>query len=224
MDKTILKKIMKAGPYLLIGILGFFLLRECSKNKSNKETIKMISVKTDTIYRNKIFKVIEYKDSLKPSTITIWKNAKPQFSKVVIKHDTLLLLSNKDSMIVNQLFLTTYPNNSKLISANFKLKSLDLTLLSIEGLTESKHFDIDVSKYNYIYSNNKLSYQKKSNLQFTPGLDFEFRPLNQLSDLNLYLKLKTLNFIYMAGVNGYLYPKFNKTGYDILLKIGYEFK
>lgn len=86
-------------------------------------------------------------------------------------------------------------------------------------------YKIDPSRFNYQFSNGKLTSKAKPIYQrLHPYIEFGIRPLNQLYDLSSGVSFETSRFNYNICLNFFYYPKFSpQVGKDIQLSIIYKF-
>lgn len=211
---------------LIILICIYF--RQCEKVKTLKEDLKRVSLKTDTVHISKIFEIPKpYPEYLKPEVIKIY------LRDTIIKWDNISLTgkdvvlsttSNKDSILINNLFLSTYPFNEKLLYLGLMKNQLTLSLLDIGGDTKSYLYTIDLESYAYSYSYQNMSYKKIKKLHIKPFVEYSYRPLNNFQDLELGLNLKTKVINYKLGLSGFYYPSIQKNpGWDLKFSIIYNF-
>lgn len=216
-------------PYLIALILGFLWLRQCSETKSLKSENEILESKSDTVFKRDTLKIPKpYPIYLKPEKVIIYKTdtTRVPYKEVKIVRDTIVLLSPETNPLkVNKQFLLQYPTSSKLVSFDLSHSKLQLDLLSIDGVISRNSYPLDFNRYNYRYSDNKMTVKKKRVLKVEPDISYSFRPLNNLHDLTFQLKFKTSKFSYNLGINTFLYPKFQQNfGYDAQVGISYNFK
>ena len=68
--------------------------------------------------------------------------------------------------------------------------------------------------------------QKRKSLikRFSPLTELQWRPFNNLWDLNLGLKYNTSKFNYELGLNLFYYPRIKTNpGIDLYFKLSYQF-
>lgn len=224
MDKT--KLILGA---LLIG-LGFLYLNQCSEIKDLRSLINLEqgNLKTDTVIRIDTIKIPEpYPIKSAPEVITIYeKEPTKVYENISLIGDSIKLFNvGKDSLLMTSLFLSSYPMNPKLLYFSLSNKSMNLSLMSIDGRVQTNQYKLDLNKYDYSYQLSGMSLKPKNNKwSIKPYLSYNLRIKNQFHDLGFGLKLNTNRFTYEAGLNGYYYPTILKNpGIDLQLGVTYNF-
>lgn len=203
----------KITTFLLLGItiiLCFGYLhqrREISKLNAQPKVIG----KTDTIYVNKDYKPVkEYTTQLLPQYVFLYGN---YWSNKNEKDNITDTISNQalegDSLV------------QMLISKE------DLSLSFFSPLNDSyftEKFKLDLENFEYNWVNGQLTQNKvRFKPELHPYIYTKFRPLHTLTDIGLGLSLKTHNFQYKLGFNGYYYPSLNKPlGIDLEFSITYN--
>jgi hypothetical protein len=213
---------------IVVGILSYTTLLNRNKIKAQREEIGILKLNTDTVYRSKVIKVPKPYEVVLPPTMVIFytDTGNIKYNTMRLYQNHIALIDNKlnDSLMIHKHFLTRFPLSEKLISFELKERSLNLQLLSLSGITKEKKYNLDLQRFNYRYVNNELSRNRRVRFQIIPEVEYSYRMLNQLHDLNMSLNLKTKNFNYVMGVSGFHYPQFQKTGYDARLMIRYNFR
>lgn len=220
----------KCLPYILILVLGFLYLRQCSQVRDLKSEIQDLELRPDTVYKNQGIKIPEpYPVPSPPEKVIVYLSdtVKATYKEIKFVDNFIGLYTPgySDSILVNKWFLLLYPQNNKLISFDLTSSKLDIDLLTTQGLTVRNQYKLDLERYNYRMVNNSMTAKKKFLFQVKPELEYTFRPFNNLHDLNLGLNFKTRRFIYELGVNANYYPGLNqnKIKYDMLVGIKYRF-
>lgn len=213
---------------VVIGVLTYFLFYSRSTINHQREEIETLKLKTDTVYRDRLIKVLKpFETILPPKLIVMYQDTgSTRFDLIKLHGNNLVLFDTKlnDSLIISKRFLTHYPLSEKLIGFELDRNSLNLQLFSISGFAKEKKYDLDLDRFKYRYTNNELSRKKRFNLTLIPEVEYSYRMLNKLHDLNVSLNLKTSGFNYVIGLNGFYYPTFEKTGYDVNFTVRYNFR
>lgn len=224
---------MKTERILSLSLSALFLglfLHQCFENKSYKGKLNQsLNHKTETIFSEKPYKVPNlFDNSLQPLNVVFYPNpdiSKP-VNKVILIRDTIRLYTNdnRDSTLnYHTNFLTFHPYASKLVNLNLTSNSLQLDLLAPEGSIYSEYYPLNLTKYDYRYQENRLSFKKKK-LKLNFEASYSFRPLNNFHDIDLMIKFDTNRFTYGIGLNTYIYPTFDKPiGFDPIFKVTYRF-
>ena len=145
---------------------------------------------------------------------------------VIYHNDTIKLLYPDSSFIsVSPQFLSQFPNSSKLIQFLLTDTDLKLGLLNTDGKLFEKVYSIDTDKYSYNYFEDNMTQKRKSFIKrFSPLTELQWRPFNNLWDLNLGLKYNTSKFNYELGLNLFYYPRIKTNpGTDLYFKLSYQF-
>lgn len=123
--------------------------------------------KTDTVYIHEPYVPdILPKDTIKPNTLTIWKVDSSQLNeyKLRIIQDSIrysiMIQGLRDSIMISEVFLKTYPRNPKLLGLQLYRDSMNLITMSIEGVTSTEKYNLFLQDYNYIWNNQGLGYTK----------------------------------------------------------------
>lgn len=92
------------------------------------------------------------------------------------------------------------------------------------GRMIQKTFNLDLYSREYLYTQGKLTYKKLPlHNRIKPSLEFSYRPVYNLMDLNCGLYFETSKFNYKLDFNVFYYPRFNnKPGSDIRFSIIYK--
>ena len=180
---------------------------------------------TDTVYVSRFFeREPDFKFTQIPERVFVFFSDTTEVEKVVLKTDTLIVYQKDSSSIqYSTLFLTQYPESSKLIQMNLSDK-LKITMLNPQGRIYQEVYPIDLNCFDYSYSSH-LSYQRKSFWKrWTPFVQLQVRPFHSWVDLDLGLNYKTSNLQYEFGINGFYYHHLNNPlGADLFLRLRYEF-
>ena len=145
---------------------------------------------------------------------------------IIYHNDTIKLLYPDSSFIsVSPQFLSQFPNSSKLIQFLLTDTDLKLGLLNTDGKLFEKVYSIDTDKYSYNYFEDNMTQKRKSFIKrFSPLTELQWRPFNNLWDLNLGLKYNTSKFNYELGLNLFYYPRIRTNpGTDLYFKLSYQF-
>ena len=145
---------------------------------------------------------------------------------IIYHNDTIKLLYPDSSFIsVSPQFLSQFPNSSKLIQFLLTDTDLKLGLLNTDGKLFEKVYSIDTDKYSYNYFEDNMTQKRKSLIKrFSPLTELQWRPFNNLWDLNLGLKYNTSKFNYELGLNLFYYPRIKTNpGTDLYFKLSYQF-
>ena len=145
---------------------------------------------------------------------------------IIYHNDTIKLLYPDSSFIsVSPQFLSQFPNSSKLIQFLLTDTDLKLGLLNTDGKLFEKVYSIDTEKYSYNYFEDNMTQKRKSLIKrFSPLTELQWRPFNNLWDLNLGLKYNTSKFNYELGLNLFYYPRIKTNpGTDLYFKLSYQF-
>ena len=145
---------------------------------------------------------------------------------IIYHNDTIKLLYPDSSFIsVSSQFLSQFPNSSKLIQFLLTDTDLKLGLLNTDGKLFEKVYSIDTDNYSYNYFGDNMTQKRKSFIKrFSPLTELQWRPFNNLWDLNLGLKYNTSKFNYELGLNLFYYPRIRTNpGTDLYFKLSYQF-
>jgi hypothetical protein len=129
-------------------------------------------------------------ENMPPKTVEIFDKPTPESQHASVGFDTLGMISLYDSIArartpIDRLYLTQFPKANKLINGQFGHDSVNLTMLSIDGLIKTEKYPVDLSLYKYDFRNNlmnatelsaseKKKYtQKKSNLYNGTYIDYQ---------------------------------------------------
>lgn len=214
---------------ILISIIVILLFRVNSIKKQNNQ---MDYRYFDTIYVDKPYEVEKpYKVIEEPELVTVYKTDTVYVDEIKLIRDTIFMKDtlrvfvngNKYDYLAD--FLTSYPNNDKLIQMKLDDKALSLTTLTTKGITLNQLFDINTEVREYNLVNNALSSKRKPFIKrFDLFLQFTVRPFNNLYDLDLGIKYNTSKIKYGIGLNTFYYPRFNNDlRFDMFLRVNYIF-
>ena len=216
--------------YLILIAIIIVLLFRVNNIKKQNNSIGYQSF--DTIYVDKPYIVEKpYKVIEKPKLVTVYKtdtvyvDAIKLIRDTVFMKDTLRVFVNGNKYDYLTDFLTSYPDNDKLIQMKLDDKALSLTTLTTEGVTLNQLFNINTEVREYNLVNNALSSKRKPFIKrFDPFLQFTVRPFNNLYDLDLGIKYNTSKIKYEIGLNTFYYPRFNNDlRFDMFLRVNYIF-
>lgn len=240
-----LKNISKFIVLLLIALTTIYLcLRIYTLEKENNVQRKYIdelsnNQRTDTIYLDKVYTEPKvYSNTLNPELVTVTKLPKNHNHHVHVngsKPSTVWFDSLKkgegfkesistDIEVHQSLSTNSGPSRDSLISFSFSVNRLTTTHI-LDTTVISKDFNIDVSRYQYLYMNGNLSYKKiPIKKRLDPYIELSYRPFNNMADLTGGIYFETSKFNYKLGLNMFYYPKLqNKIGSDVRLSITYKF-
>ena len=214
--------------FIVMAIVIFWLWETNKSLKYDLENSSMVH-KVDTVYKDSPYIPIElYKSTQLPKRVTIYKPpiVIPSIDTISIKTDTVkIYLRDSSTVSYNQSFLTNYTNQPKLLGLELTDTKLNIDLFNPNGDTYSQDYTINTNTYQYKFDGNSLTYKKKpliKRLDFS--VSYQFRPINNLHDLDLSIKYNTSKFNYVMGINGFYYPKYkNLPGWDLFFKVEYHF-
>ena len=224
-----IKHWVKVGIFI---VMAFTILRLYESNRDLKydldNTLPTVH-NVDTVYRDRPYIPLKpYKLTQSPKKVIFYQPPIiiPSIDRVIVKTDTVkIYLRDSSTVEYNSTFLTNYTNSSKLLGLELTDKKLSVDLLSTNGDTYSQKYNINTNKYHYRFDGNSLTYKKKPFLKrFDLVVSYQFRPLNNLHNLDLCIKYNTSKFNYVMGIDGFYYPKYKNTpGWDIFFKVEYNF-
>lgn len=233
-----MKEKIKSLVILILLVLTIYLCFRIfqSGKKFNKAPQSSDSVITDTVYLSAkdYSKVKPYSDGLvNPNTLMVYSfPVKVKVNGSGTKADTLFA-DCKESNIAD---CNTHNNLYRLCTGPLLYDSISQIILknnwleittknTLDSTYKIRKFNIDLSKYNYNWTDNQLTYKKKLNLKLLPYIKGSYRPFNNLTDLNAGISLETRRFNYNLGLNLFYYPNLsNKIGKDLEISITYKFK
>lgn len=226
-----MKERIKSLVILILLVLTIYLcFRIFQSGKKFNKASQSNPVITDTVYlpAKDYSKVKSYSDGfVNPNTLMIYSSpVKVNVNGSGAKADTLFANCNNESP--NNLYQLCpgpllYDSISQIILKNNWLEIT--TKNTLDSTYKIRKFNIDLSKYNYNWVDNKLTYKKRINLQLVPYIKGSYRPFNKLTDLNAGISLETGKFNYNLGFNLFYYPNLsNKVGKDLEISITYKFK
>ena len=224
-----MKEKIKSLVILILLVLTIYLCFRIfqSGKKFNKAPQSSNPVITDTVYlpAKDYSKVKPYSDGfVNPNTLMIYSSP-VKINGSGTKADTLFANCNESN---NHLYRLCpgpllYDSISQIILKNNWLEIT--TKNTLDSTYKIRKFNIDLSKYNYNWTDNQLTYKKKLNLKLVPYIKGSYRPFNNLTDLNAGISLETGKFNYNLGFNLFYYPNLsNKVGKDLEISISYKFK
>lgn len=200
-------KIWILSGLTLLAILFSFILgyNRGYKNIPYREVV----LKTDTIYVDKPYIPEDIpKDTVKPKTVVMWKVDSSQLMEYKLRliqdsvKYSLLIQRLRDSFLISEVFLKTYPGNPKLLGLNIYRDSLNLTTMTIDGVTKSEKYNLYLQDYNYVWSTsglgyNKTKYKKEKSNPFSHyfGMQYDFfnRQILPIYQIRLNIKKFELN-------------------------------
>lgn len=216
MKTTVILTLVNLALVITLGILF-----SKSLSPENQNTV------TDTVFIEKVLKPeVQYKIKEVPKTVYRYQTDTVVVEKVVLKKDTVILtLEDSAKLEVSTQFLTQYPSTDRLIQLLLDSENLSLSLQNTKGEVFKKEYSVDILNNSYNYVNNTLTSKKKSFIKkLSPYVEAQYRPFNNLMDLNLGLKYNTRKINYEIGFNTFYYPEFSKSlGADLYLKLNYIF-
>lgn len=202
--------------FVLGGILTWILF-------NNPKPSMNIIHDTDTIRVSKIKIIDPYPNILNPHLIEI-SDTIPSYGQIKIIRDTIHYVSRDTIIIYSPRFLDLYPESDKLIQLLISQNELKLNLLNNQGMNYSKSYSLDLTKYQYNYFQNDMTYKKISfKDKLNPYTELTYRPFHNFLDLDLGIKYNTSRVNYKAGVNFYYYNSLNSIGADLFIKFSYQF-
>ena len=225
-----MKERIKSLVILILLVLTIYLCFWIfQRGKKFNKALQSNPVITDTVYlpAKDYSKVKPYSDGLvNPNTLMIYSSpVKVNVNGSGTKAATLFANCNESN---NHLYRLCpgpllYDSISQIILKNNRLEIT--TKNTLDSTYKIRKFNIDLSKYNYNWTDNKLTYKKRINLQLVPYIKGSYRPFNKLTDLNAGISLETGKFNYNLGFNLFYYPNLsNKVGKDLEISITYKFK
>lgn len=167
--------------------------------------------------------------TLSPETIFKEVVLPKKLSRQSIIPSTVILPPNLDSHKSQQDSQSSIYNTLRdsVAAVEINKRSLKFTFQDSMGNLSQVDFQVDPTKYQYLWVDGQLTAKKLSlfkRIQFKPYVGATYRPLNNLTDIEGGIKLKTQHLEYKVGVNGFYYPRFQKNpGWDVILGIQYEF-
>ena len=211
-------------------IMAFVIFRLCESNRDLRYDLDNVlpSHTVDTVYKSKPYVPLKLYDLPQlPNKVIFYK---PPIilpiEKVIVRTDTVRIYL-KDSTVIdyNNRFLTSYPNSPKILGLELNDRRMSIDLLSTSGDTYSQQYKINTNKYQYRFDGTSLTYEKKPFIKrFNISASYQFRPLNNLHDIDLGIKYNTSKFNYVMGINGFYYPRYkNNPGWDIYFRVEYNF-
>lgn len=121
-------------------------------------------------------------------------------------------------------FITGSPQDIRIKSSFFMCEDRLTVDEPYNGIMIQKTFNLDLYSREYLYTQGKLTYKKLPiHNRIKPSLEFSYRPVYNLMDLNCGLYFETSKFNYKLDFNVFYYPRFNnKPGSDIRFSIIYK--
>lgn len=220
-----MKDLIKNIGLVVLGFVILFLIYKWQMAEKNEKIyINNIKGKSDTLYVNKyLTPEKEYVYTSIPTTVIKYKHDTVRLDSVVIK-DKIIKTYLKDTLYsqFNMGYLTNYPKSEKLIQLSLTNKNLDLSLVTLNGEVISKSFIINTENYNYLYTNNNLTFKNKFRLCLSAA--YYIRPVVNMHDINIDLSVKTGKLQYIGGMNLFYYPNYKTNiGITPILGIKYNF-
>ena len=219
---------MKVSVSVILNIIFCILIVILlSKTVSMSRDLLNQKEKTDTIWVDRPFTPEpEFKEPVKPENVTGYRIDTITITDIQLQHDTVFItLEDSTKLQVSTLFLTQYPNTSRLLQLLLSEDKLNLSLQNTLGEVFTEEYKLDLQNCSYNYLENAMTQNRKKFIKkIHPYAELQFRPINTLIDVNLGLKYKTSKTNYEIGLNGFYYPRQSKKlGADIYLKLNYEF-
>lgn len=222
---------MRKSTYILVGIIliliaGIISLSVWNSHLRSEDYQSPVDTgETDTVYVSRFFdREIDFEFDQIPERVFVFFSDTTEVERVILKTDTLTVYQKDSSSIqYSTLFLTQYPESSKLIQMTLSDK-LRMTMINPQGNIYQEVYSIDLDRFKYSYSSH-LTYQKKSFWKrWTPFAQLQVRPFHSWIDLDFGLIYKTSNLQYEFGINGFYYHHLNNpVGADLFLRMRYEF-
>lgn len=107
---------------------------------------------TDTVYVPEPYEVPKpYSVATPPITITkfLIDSSIIERYELAIRDKDLIIKGLEDSLVINNLYLTQYPSNPKILSMGLKRDTIKLGFLEIAGNIEEYKTPIDLNRYSY---------------------------------------------------------------------------
>lgn len=216
---------------ILLGISIYLCFQIYRERQNSTSAITIPHILPDTIYMplSKYSKAIPYEDEYLPSEVWIYqtpngyslhrdggsesRNSQDRINTLSL--DTTKQFQGSDPLLYDSISQILLKNNW-----------LELTTKNtLDSTYKIRKFKIDPVKYNYNWTDNKLTYKKRINLQLVPYIKGSYRPFNKFTDINAGISLETGKFNYNLGFNLFYYPNLsNKVGKDLEISITYKFK
>lgn len=205
-----MKNFMIVVLLIILAVVSFELFK-ISKSQSIPEDEKLFPLRTDTVYVDKPFKPDKpLGTEVKPITVTQYRIDTVYIDSIRIEKEIVYINTDKDTITYHTNFLTQYTTAPKLLQLDVNKKKLDLTLLSTEGTIRQESHNVDLTKYQYRYTDGRMSAQRyKSKLKIGFQASYMVRPLKNFHDVNINIVLKTTKIYYIGGINTYYYPSLN---------------
>ena len=213
-----MKKFIKYLVFIAILILTSFISIRINNHLHKPEH----QVVTDTIWVKRFKPAVPYKIIEVPKLFMFYRIDSVKVKEIIHDHNVIqVVLGNNQVLNYSTQFLAQYPNANKLVQFTVKSHKLNLTQFNSQGQLYTEVYNFNPEKYNYIYTQNKLTSQSKGFFQnFGFSADLMFRPMSNLWDANIGLNHKTSIFIYEVGLNAHYYPTFSKiVGFDPYIRI-----
>lgn len=222
---------MKKSTYILWGVIlilsasVIYLVIRNSHLRSGDYQSSVDTGKTDTVYVSRFF---DREDDLKipviPNSVFFYFTDSIPVKEVILQRDTVTLVVPDSTMIhYNTSFLTQFPNAPKFLQMKLN-KGLELTFLNTQGKVYTESFQVDPSRYNYLYTNHLTAEKKSFFSRIQPYTQLTIRPIHSMVDLDLGLSYKTKRMQYEFGLNGFYYPSLSSPlGADVFLRVRYNF-
>lgn len=209
--------------------MGLVIFYQHETIKNLNDVSNLVDTKTDTIYVNDTITLYEeYDNTQPPKELVIYKKdtVYVPYKEVIVKNDTVILISDKlDSLKISKWYLLQHPGASKLLSLEVDNNELNFQLLPIDGNPVEKRYKVNFDKYKYVYVDNELTFKKRNYFQIYPSIEYKYRFLHKLHDMDLSLNFKTNKFTYMVGLNCFSYYNLGiPFGYDAEIGVRYNFR
>ena len=156
------------------------LIKSCGNDRQVvTQTKNLYKYKTDTVYVNSEYKG-KYENLVKyysrkgkvtpPKTVTIWKQGNTEYITLEKVPDSILVHidSLNHKLAISDQYIKNFPKNDKLVNFGLKLDSLNITTISIDGVTKTKDYPLYLDKFGYQWYDNELHHynvKQKSKLK-----------------------------------------------------------
>lgn len=214
---------------VILAIIGVSWITYKVTTKKFENKVKLEILKPDTVYIPEIFTIPEpYEVIMSPTVIRIYeKDTTSKYNEFSLREKDLVLTTPNqlDSILISKEFLKSFPLQPKLLHLDLTKNQLSLGLLDTDGTIHQDLYPLDLSNYQYQWTSNQFSKKKIRNLKLEPTIGYQYRPLNNLHDIDINLNLKTNGFNYKFGLNGFYYPRLqNQPSWDFVIGITYNLK
>ena len=211
--KTIAKVAWAITPLVLILIMSLYFVLRVKNDNVQPKPEKV----TDTLYMDKPYPVTQLKrDTLKPDVVIFWEIDSTQLKEyeMRIHDDSIIILGLRDSIRISKAYLETFPKYPKLLGLDLFRDSLNLTTISINGLTKTEKYELQLQDYNYYWTIDgfgykKASYKKERVNPFSHylGLHYDFLRKKPLPTYQIRLNLGKIECNFSASQELYFTEK-----------------